>query len=280
MEPARVQCLAFGLTPLPMLLTLSAISLACRMSGRKPAMTLFDLPSLGQGELGLHGLNIQTSMLKGWEIDLVDRIRDAADKASCPCLLLIEDQPHPLGDASADRASAAQDRLERVLRVAHRLGCSSVAISIADSKSSGGLDVIAERLRPVVARAERLEINLLIAPSKGLTESPEHITDLIRKVGGFRVGSFPDFQTAAKSDDAGAYLRGLTPYASAVSASFLDVDSRGEHPAFDFSECIEAVRSVGFEGSLSLEYRGEGDPIEALGVMRDAIAARIEATEK
>jgi len=241
-------------------------------------MTLFDLPVYAREELGLQGVNIHTKALKGWSINEIDRLRDQADKSGAPCLLLLEDLPHTLSGPQDGKAGESIDRMERVLRVANRLGCSGVSMSLNESAAGEeNYDEIVERLKGLVNRAERLEINRLLAPHKGLTETPERLTELIRKVGGFRIGSFPDFEVAADTEDTDAYLRGLTPYASAVSISSGDFDAKGRHKGFDFLSCLETITSVGYDGTVSLEYRGSKDPTAALLASRAAIEAHVEA---
>jgi hypothetical protein len=45
-----------------------------------------------------------------------------------------------------------------------------------------------------VTRAEKREINLLLMPTTGLLASPEKVTEIIKAVGGFRIGVLPDFR--------------------------------------------------------------------------------------
>jgi len=149
---------------------------------------------------------------------------------------------------------------------------------------------VATRLRPVMERAEKLDINLLIAPTKGLTSRPERVTELLKKVGGFRIGTYPDFQTASEYKDPVSYLQRLTPYATAVAATTVKFDTgkEGEEPAadalsqgplkhspFDLKPLVDAVISVGYDGPLALDYRGAGDITMGLIRSRDAILAAL-----
>lgn len=260
-----------------MLLTLSVNSLRAHLDSAKPKLGILDVPRFAREELGLHGLNVQTSFLTGWGLDKIDRLRDEADKAGCPCLILIETDPQGLGNADASVGEASVERMDRVLRCAHRLGCSGVALTVHESTPPGAVDAVAERLRRVVTRAERLELNLLLIPHAGLTAKPDDLTGLIRKVGGFRIGSFPDFQTASATGDPNSYLRSLTPYASAVCASSVAFDKTGEHTSYDLKKCVQAISSVGYDGTVSLEYRGKGDATAALLNTRAVIEAVLES---
>lgn len=277
-----------------MLLTLTAISLRAALSTparsratgepKKPKLDLLDLPQFTRDELGLHGLNISTELLTGITRDRLERLRERSDKAGCACLLLIESEVQPLGDFDEGPGAGAIERLHKVVQAAHLLGCSAVALKVSAADEPAIFQRTVDRLRKVVERAERLELNVLISPHSGLTASPERITELIKKVGGFRVGTFPDFQGAASSPDPVSYLRRLTPYAAVVSASTVkfpaDKPERGDppedegpplvHTPYDLAPLVDAILSVGYDGTLAIDYRGTGDA--KLGIIRSRMA--------
>lgn len=267
-----------------MLLTLNATSLIKLLApkrSRKPKLALLDLPAYTRQTLGLAGLNLTTPLLAGMHPGDLDEIRERADKEACACLLLIEPDPQPLGSADESEAEAAFDRTTRVIEAASILGCNSAAITPLGSDNDSVLDRTAQALKRLMVRAERRELNILISPGNGLTADPDRVTALLKKVGGFRVGTLPDFQRAAMADDPTAYLRRLTPYASVVSASttsfsgpdgtalseFLDDDF--EHDGYDVAKMVESVLAVGYDGTLAIDYRGKGDA--ALGVQRSRV---------
>lgn len=254
-----------------MLLTLSVKSVWSADRSSAKGIAPLDLPKWAREELGVYGLTLQTSLLAGWDLQKFDRLRDAADKASAPCLVLVEDKPLALAHPSEEAATAAIERAERVLRVAARLGCSSVAISLDDPNGNASAETLTPRLKAVLSQAEKMELNLLLGPSRGITQTPDKLTGLIRKVGGFRIGSFPDFAEAARSDDPIAYLRSLVPYASCVCATVGAFDAKGKHKGYDLGSFMEAIESVGYEAALTLDFKGTGDPIAALQAAKSAI---------
>lgn len=286
-----------------MLLTCTVSSFADLLKPRGkagPRLDLPDVPAYIKNELGLHGMSLSTDLLSGASRATLENLRDRADKAGCACLLLVEPNAQPL--ANGKKTDAAIDRATRVVHAAHILGCNSASISIDAPDTDNAFESTVDAMRQVMEKAEQLEINLLINPRKGLTAEPERVTDLIKKIGGFRVGTLPDFDAAAASDDPELYLRRLTPYASAVIATLHDfaepepsepdpdapgsLDDLAEmlmateaptHTTFDVVPMLRAVSSVGFEGTLSIDYRGGGDG--TLGVLhsRDALEAGMEA---
>lgn len=263
-----------------MLLTLSAICMRSYLvKGRaaKPRVDMLDLPQFTRQELGLHGLNLSTELLAGVSRERLEKLRERSDKAGCACLLLIESEPQAFGDANEANALAAVERLQKVIQAGHILGCNAVAVKAAGHDDPAVFLRASDRLRKAVDKAERLELNVLLAPNDGLTATPERITELIKKIGGFRVGTFPDFQAAAAAPDPIAYLRRLTPYASVVSASTLKFtpekgaesdspEAPVKHGPYALEPLVEAILSVGYDGTLAIDYRGTGDA--KLGVMR------------
>ncbi|MEM1329855.1 MAG: TIM barrel protein [Planctomycetota bacterium] len=210
-----------------MLLTLNASSLRRIIdpAGKKRgSIGLIDLPRHTQEVLGLHGLNLPADLLKGLSRSDLEKVRDAGDKAGCACLALIEDAPQKLASVQSKSSEAAADRISRLIEAARLLGCSAVTVPIEAEDSDAAFERLVEALKRLMPAADRADMNVLLKPMPGLTATPERLTEIIKKVGGFRVGTFPDFVTASGMDDPETYTRRVTPYASVVNASVFDFD--------------------------------------------------------
>ena len=219
-----------------MLLTLSASCLRPLIRGlaakddpraKSAILDLKDLPTFARETLGLVGLNLSADLLVGADRRTLDSLRERADKAACTCLLLTELEPQHLASADAAKAALAVQRGERIIDAAQILGCSSASIPVFGVDDEASFERAIERLKPIVARAEKRDLSLLISPTAGLTSRPERVTELLKRVGGFRIGTFPDFQFAASSADPAGYMHRLTPYATIVSASTVSFDEAG-----------------------------------------------------
>lgn len=210
-----------------MLLTLSATCLRSMLKpagkGSKPTLALTDLPQFTREVLGLRGLCLSTELLVGADRRSLEALRERGDKAGCACLTLAEPPPIKLNSTDESTVKATLDRMSRVVQAAQILGCSSAAFIVEGVATEKDREIAASRLKQVVSRGEKLDVNILLGPSEKASPfiEPDMITDVLKRVGGFRVGTFPDFQTAAKSKDPLTYLRRLSPYASAVCAATL-----------------------------------------------------------
>lgn len=285
-----------------MLLTLTASCLKGMLlpTGRskKPKLEMMDLPAFTRDSLGLSGFNLSTDLLVGADRAKLEAIRERTDRASCSCLLLIEPEPQHFGARDEKKVAAAVQRMTNVIDAAHLLGCSAASMKIEAPDDDETLLRVAKALKPIMDRAERNDINLALSPHTGLTHRPERVTELLKKVGGFRIGTYPDFQTAhlygqGKPEGAVGYLHRLTPYASAVCVSTTGFGVPGKakgkakasepvitdpetilepraavHVEYDLRPMLDAVRSVGYDGPLALDYRGPGDVPAGLRLAR------------
>lgn len=253
--------------------------------GKTPSIKLADLPAFTKEKLGLSGINMTTDLLVGADRAKLEMLKERADKAACSCLLLIEHAPSLLASSAQEEFQPAMERASRVLQAARFLGCNAASFRLAADNSELSFKLAVERLKKLMEQAEKLDLNVLIAPNPGLTVEPDKLTELIKKVGGFRIGTFPDFQLAAAQKDPSLFLRRIVPYASAVSASTMDFkpvgksagkgkkkaevlpeDEEVEHAGFDMQPLIDAIEAVGYDGNLAIDYRGPGDPVQ--GVQR------------
>lgn len=247
-----------------MLLTLNVSSIRSLIapSRGKPKLRLTDVPRYTAEELGLSGLVMTTDLLAGATRDSLATLRDRGDKSGCAVLALIETDAQPIAQLSGDAADKAADRLVRVIEAASLLGCNSAAASIQAPDTDEAMERAAEALKPVVERAERREINFLLAPGKGLTADPDRVTALVKQVGGFRIGTMPDFQAAVDSGDPEGYLKRLTPYASVVIASTLEFTEPEPEPRPEPAKAKAEAAEGADEGSQTdadTSSEGEGD---------------------
>jgi len=260
----------------PIMLILDAGSLASMLAGgpRKSAkMQLWDIPGVAIEDLGLRGLSVPASLLAGRSMRDLDRLRDAADKTGCPCLVLRDAMPLAFG--SPDDAGAAMDRVQRLAMAASHLGCSGLAVVCEDR--TGDAETFAAAVREAVKLVERRELNFLLTPEAGSRIAAESIIDLIRAVGGFRIGCMPTFGHATSTSDPEGTLRRLAPYASAMLGELDAVKvKRGEDADALVASWLRAIREVGFASTLALGAGGRS-PVKRIAAARETLEQAMSA---
>lgn len=260
------------------LLTLAAGSLRSLLARARAPLSLIDLPRFTAEDLGLRGLALPTDLLAGLPPPQYDALRDAADKAHCPCLLLIESQPLDLQDP--DKKIVSIDRMRKLATAASRLGCSAIGLRPARVTDDAAFARTAAGIKEALASLDRLEVNVLLQPGDGLIQAPTGLTELIKKIGGFRIGSLPSFEHAESTGETESSLRRLAPYAtSAILATVRTFAKGGQHEPWDLVKCIDAVRSVGYVNTLCIDFVGKGDPVKAIEQAREQMSQAILAEE-
>lgn len=260
------------------LLTLAAGSLRPLLTRSRSPLALTDLPSFAAEDLGLRGLALPTDLLAGLRPSQFDALRDAADKAHCPCLLLVESLPLDFQDPTQRPMSI--ERMKKLASAASRLGCSAIGIRPAGATDDAAFARTAAGIKEGLNALDRLEVNVLLQPSDHLLQAPNGLTELIKKIGGFRIGSLPSFEHAQSTGDPEQALRRLAPYAtSAIFATVRSFGKTGAHEPWDLLKCIDAVRSVGYVNTLCIDFVGKGDPVKAIEQARELMSKAILAEE-
>jgi hypothetical protein len=257
-----------------MLLTLSSRSLM-HVKRAKVALTPMEVPEFAAEELGLKGLNANVSLLKGMAVKDLERLRDRADRARCPILVLVDEAPLDFGPV---HGPASIKRVENLGLAASKLGAPSVALELAVLPTEGG-DAYAANIKRSLVALDRFDTHLLLRPGSGNAGDPQRLAELIKKIGGFRIGSMPTFAHAAGCADAEDALRRLAPYAQAVEASVKSFGKSGKHEAWDLAACLEAIRNVGYQNTLCIDYAGKTDPVGNIERARDLFAQVIDPGE-
>jgi hypothetical protein len=261
--------------PTNMLLTVTSRSLQHVKRDKRPLEPI-EVPDFVAEHLGLKGLNVHVPLLKGMAVKDLERLRDRADRARCPILVLVEERVLDFAQAPAECIA----RVERLGLAASKLGAPSVAVEIASIPSTPeGFDSVAANVKRSLAALDRYDTHLLIRPGEGSAGEPQRIADLIKKIGGFRIGSMPTFAQAASTKDPVDALRRLAPYAQAIEASVKAFGKSGKHKAWDIAAMFGAISAVGYGNTVCIDYSAKTDPVGNIEAARDMLALLIEPEE-
>jgi hypothetical protein len=256
-----------------MLLTLSTRSLQHAKRAKAPLGPM-DVPDFVAEELGLKGLNVHTPLLKGMVPRDLEALRDRADRARCPILVLVDETALDFGP---DSGPASIERVAKLGLCASKLGAPAVAVELA-ALPEAQFDAYAANVKRSLAALDKFDTHLLVRPGQGAGD-PQRLADMIKKIGGFRIGSMPTFAHAAASGDAADTLRRLAPYAQAVEASVKGFSKAGKHESWDLAGCLDAIRNVGYQNTLCIDYAGKTDPFGNIERARDLFAKAIDPGE-
>ncbi len=262
-----------------LLLSLTSGSLRSLLDPKAdPPRTLHDVPGFVSNALGLRGLSLDVDMLAGAAAAELDTLRHRADQAACPCLVLVDAAPLEIASEDAKSQEAVQDRLARLAAGANRLGCNSMSVRVAvpagDERAAARG---AELVQRAMVRIERQELNLLVAPGPGMAATSDGLSDLIKRIGGFRIGALPTYGDPHTSEDPIEFIRKMAPYAGAIHIRCEGFKRGGAHRGLDLAAGVQAAKAVGYQSNLVIDYVGEGEPAADIGRAAEVLQAAIDA---
>ncbi|NBX31346.1 MAG: hypothetical protein EBR07_01250, partial [Planctomycetes bacterium] len=101
------------------------------MKRAKRALEPMEIPDFAAEELGVKGINANTALLRGMVAKDLERLRDRADRARCPILVLVDEAPLDFGP---DAGPMSIQRIERLGMAASKLGAPAVAVELSAAK--------------------------------------------------------------------------------------------------------------------------------------------------
>jgi len=254
-----------------LLLTLAIQSLNAEIEAGN--QDILDIPRVASEQLGLRGVLIDADHLKGWGVDSYDTFRNNGDKVNSPCLLVRDNSKMDLIGSQEE----ARERIQRLSAAANRLGCNAISISPSFPEDKNAVDQIIEQLREAMAGVERLELNLLLQPFEGYSSNPDQLIEIIKQIGGFRIGALPTFSSAGATGNGLEALRKLAPYAGGIVADF--PSGRGKKN-IDPVEGLQAVREVGYSNTIALDYIGKGKALKEIQKVSKKMLAFLDDEKK
>ena len=139
-------------------------------------------------------MNVPATMLAGATGRDFEHLRDQADRFGCPVLVL--EQRLALNLSSPDSSDGSAERMHALAAAAVRLGASHVSVALKADNDDPSLERVAWILREVMTEVEQHELTLMLLPHEGLTNDPERLMNLVKLVGGFRIGIQPSIKHA------------------------------------------------------------------------------------
>lgn len=256
-----------------LMLTLTSGSVSTLFKGSAPE-ALCTVPSMAMEQMGLRGLNIDAAQLGGWSPKDLTELKDRADKAACPCLVLVDRTVLTFGGQDAAEGT---DRIQRLAAAADRLGCNAISIVPAiDAHDEEAQERAVEQLRTAMRAVEARELNLLLAVGSGLVSTADGLIDLVKRVGGFRIGVLPIY---GDGDDPVDHLRRLAPYAGAVHIRVEGFTTRGKHSGADLAQAVQALKRVGYQSTIAIEFTGSTKAEASIEKARVILQQAIDADD-
>jgi sugar phosphate isomerase/epimerase len=240
-------------------LSLAAYSYRKFLDLKKPTMTLFDFIDRAADQ-PLDAVELTSYYWAASTEDYAEKLRAHAAKRKLAISGVPVGNNFCVRDPGEHRKQVQQvkDWTERAARV----GAKTVRI-FAGSLPKG--DTLADAQKRVVAAleeccpvAEKLGVMLALENHGGITDTPEHLLDLVKPVKSPALGVNIDTGNF-RTPDPYADIAKIAPY-GVVSQVKTEVSPGGKTEEADLARVVKILKEANFHGYVALEYEAKEDP--------------------
>jgi sugar phosphate isomerase/epimerase len=240
-------------------LSLAAYSFRQFLDVKKGSMTLFDFIDFA-ADLPLDAVELTSYYFADTSDAYLDKLRDYAARKRRPISGVPVGNTFTVKD-DARRAREIQNVKDWTARAA-RLGARTVRIFAGNPDKDDTLAAaqrrVVDALNECCPVAERLGIQLALENHGGITDTAEHLLDLVRPVRSPALGVNIDtgnFRTANPYADIAA----IVPY-GVVAQVKTEVYPNGRKEDADLARVVRILKDGNFHGYVALEYEAAEDP--------------------
>lgn len=219
-------------------------------------------------ELDIQGVSLSDRHLPSLHPRYLENLRETCHRHGVTITGVMASEPINLSDEA--NLSRRMDEVIDRLQAASVLQAPLVRLHLTAEREEEQFERTAQFLQRLLPEARRRRVRLTIENRDGVGQRPELLLHLIRALDPRWLGVCYDFGHGAPERLYDA-ARLLAPYAFHAHAKSYAFDPRGEETRLDYGRILSTLRLASYVGALSIEYLGEGDPVEGVRKTRDLI---------
>jgi len=206
----------------------------------------------------------QTPPTADYSPDTLKELRGARLRAGTQLVCWAIDTDLTIADADTRRAQLAH--IGTAIEAARFLDAPMLRITTGGQEGeAGAVGRAIDTLRVVLPVAMASGIKLAIENHLGLSADLEALVEIVKTLNSPYLGVCLDPGNLRESEaDAEAGIRLLAPLAIHVHAKSHSFGSDGEESKINYRSVLQALRAVGYDGVLSIEFQGDGSPAEGI----------------
>ena len=193
--------------------------------------------------------------------DTLNELRGARLRAGTQLVCWTVDTDLTLTDADTRRAQLAH--IATAVEAARFLGAPLLRITTGGKEGDAAVGQVVDALRVVLPSAMAGGVKLAIENHFGLSADPHTLAEIVTALNSPYVGVCLDLGNF-REGEADEGIRLLAPYAIHVHAKSFAFGSDGEETKINYRAAMQALRTAGYDGVLSIEFEGDGSPADGI----------------
>jgi hypothetical protein len=206
-----------------------------------------DFPRIAREDFDIAGIELVNTLFEVPTYSYLKQLKkNAEDHGVQMVLIMVDDEGEP---ASPDKTERKQMVINhrKWIDIAQYLGCHSIRTNCRprDVSFEDGLKWATESYNHLLEYAAPAKISVVIENHGTLSDDPDFIVALMKKVNNLYFGTLPDF----KGDDPYTYVRKTVPYATGISFRLQESDQETER-------LVRLCHDSGYRGFYGIESSG------------------------
>lgn len=219
-------------------------------------------PSVCAERFGLYTLEYVENHLASTEGGYLEQLKEGVRKAGSRIECVAANNDFTMVD-EAERANQVE-HVKSTLEVAAGLGARCIRLNAGwRSNEDAAEGRVIAAMRQCVPAAEAAGVKMALENHGGFSSNPDAVLRIVRGVGSESFGTCPDWGNFAP-DDRYSALERVYAFAVHCHVKSYTFNEDGFETTIDFPRVLEIIKESGYEGTLSIEFEGEGDEWEGV----------------
>jgi hypothetical protein len=211
-----------------------------------------DFPRIAREDFGINGIEFVNTLFELPTLSHLNRLRRNAEKYNVTMILIMVDDEGETCDPSKEARIHTATNHRKWVDIAKYLGCHSIRTNCRGPRNAPkdqALEWAADCYKRLLEYATPVGIGILIENHGGLSNDPDWMVSLFKKVDNPYFGSYPDWRGPSKEFDNYEYLRKMLPYAGGMSY-------RNQPTEKQTAKLIKLCQNSGYRGWYGIESGG------------------------
>jgi L-ribulose-5-phosphate 3-epimerase len=211
-----------------------------------------DFPKIAREDFGINGIEFVNSLFEVPTVEYLNRLKqNAADYNITMVLIMIDDEGDGCAETEKERKQFAINH-RKWIDIAHYLGCHAIRTNCrgtAGISKSDALNRASDSYHELLHYASESGVQVLIENHGGVSDDPDWMLSLMKKVNHPLFGTYPDWREPSVDFDNYRYLQKTVPYAKGMSY-------RNQPTEALTIKMIDLCRDAGYRGWYGIESNG------------------------
>lgn len=202
---------------------------------------------------------------------LLDTLKAKSQKFGLKNIGIMVDNEGELASPDEAKRIKAIENHKKWIDAGAFLGCFYVRVNLFGSDDPNiWVNTSAKSLKQLATYAKSKGINVIVENHGYLSSNTPYLVQVMKKVNMPNCGVLPDFGNWCLKREGGKIwdakcieeydrykgVKGMMPYAKAVSAKSYDFDAKGNETLIDYYKMLQIVKDGGYKGFIGVEYEG------------------------